>query len=405
MEDVEVPSYFLCPISLQIMRDPVALPTGITYDREGIERWLSCNKSPTCPVTNQPMPKPVDLTPNHTLRRLIQAWCTANAFRGVERFPTPRPPVDRALLASLIEDARLPHSRLAALKRLKKLVSDSESNKRVVATAASGVVDFLLSVVTSNVENAEQEHEEEALSILHALQLSGDELRLLLDRNHGLFEALTATMRKSNFQSRAYAVLLAKSAVSVSPPDTLLGLPEEFFKEVMKVLRDRVSHQATCAALKVLYAACQWGWNTAKAVEVGAVKVLVELLLDEPEKKESEMMLVLLDNLCRGPKGAAQVVSHAAGVAVVSRSILRVTPGTTERAVRVLHSISRHAATPEVVEDMAQVGVVSKLCLLLSGECERSTRETARDVLRMHSRVWRRSPCVSPPQLKVLSSL
>ena len=36
--EVEVPCYFLCPISLSIMRDPVTLPTGITYDRDGIKR-------------------------------------------------------------------------------------------------------------------------------------------------------------------------------------------------------------------------------------------------------------------------------------------------------------------------------------------------------------------------------
>ena len=37
----EVPSHFLCPISLQIMRDPVTLPTGISYDRAAISRWLA----------------------------------------------------------------------------------------------------------------------------------------------------------------------------------------------------------------------------------------------------------------------------------------------------------------------------------------------------------------------------
>ncbi|KAJ4967126.1 hypothetical protein NE237_018975 [Protea cynaroides] len=34
MDEVDVPSYFLCPISLQIMKDPVTVSSGITYDRE-----------------------------------------------------------------------------------------------------------------------------------------------------------------------------------------------------------------------------------------------------------------------------------------------------------------------------------------------------------------------------------
>ena len=90
-----MPSYFLCPISLQIMRDPVTLPTGITYDRERIERWVfSCEHS-TCPITKQPIQPDAELTPNHTLRRLIQGCCAANSEKGVERFPTPREGDDR----------------------------------------------------------------------------------------------------------------------------------------------------------------------------------------------------------------------------------------------------------------------------------------------------------------------
>jgi hypothetical protein len=71
MDDIEVPYYFICPISLQIMKDPVTAITGITYDRESIEHWLFISKNTTCPVTKQPLPRDSGLTPNHTLRRLI----------------------------------------------------------------------------------------------------------------------------------------------------------------------------------------------------------------------------------------------------------------------------------------------------------------------------------------------
>ncbi|KAI9107682.1 hypothetical protein K1719_021345 [Acacia pycnantha] len=90
MEEIEVPQYFVCPISLQIMKDPVTALTGITYDRESIEQWLLKAKEHKCPVTKQPLPRGSDLTPNHTLRRLIQAWCSENAALGVDRIPTPK---------------------------------------------------------------------------------------------------------------------------------------------------------------------------------------------------------------------------------------------------------------------------------------------------------------------------
>ena len=89
----EIPSYFICPISMQIMRDPITVCTGITYDRESMEKWIySCGKN-TCPATMQVMPN-YDMIPNHTLRRLIQGWCLANTSKGVQRIPTPKAPVD-----------------------------------------------------------------------------------------------------------------------------------------------------------------------------------------------------------------------------------------------------------------------------------------------------------------------
>ncbi|PKA61542.1 E3 ubiquitin-protein ligase PUB23 [Apostasia shenzhenica] len=410
MEEVEVPSYFLCPISLQIMRDPVTLSTGITYDRCSIERWLFSGRRATCPVTKQPLPDSGegDLIPNHTLRRLIQSWCSANAASGVERFPTPRAPVGKAQLAALLAESQLQNSRVQALRKLKKIVGESERNKQFVA-ADTGVIDFLVSIVSG--KNEEEDYPspavDEAVSILHYLQMSDDRLTSLLEKSDGdLISSLTAVLRRSNWQSRAFAVLLIKSLIEASPTATIfIHLSEEFFQEVIRVLRDRVSYQAMKAAMKALYTVLPWGRNAAKAVSAGAVQVLIELLLDEPEKRVCETMLVLLDEMSRSGRGRAEIAGHAAGMAVVSKKILRVSPAASERAVRILYEISRHSATAteKVIEEMVEVGVVSKLCLLLRTEvCSKRAREMAREILRMHSRVWRTSPCLSPQHLKVL---
>uniref|UniRef100_J3MCX7 U-box domain-containing protein n=1 Tax=Oryza brachyantha TaxID=4533 RepID=J3MCX7_ORYBR len=93
-EEVAVPAHFRCPISLELMRDPVTAATGITYDRECLERWLERGHG-SCPVTGRPV-RMGDLVPNHATRRMIQDWCVANRARGVERVPTPRVPVGEA---------------------------------------------------------------------------------------------------------------------------------------------------------------------------------------------------------------------------------------------------------------------------------------------------------------------
>lgn len=65
-----VPSEFRCPITMEIMRDPVMCADGHTYDRLAIESWLLTHD--TSPLTNKRLPH-TNLLPNHALRNLIQA--------------------------------------------------------------------------------------------------------------------------------------------------------------------------------------------------------------------------------------------------------------------------------------------------------------------------------------------
>jgi tetratricopeptide (TPR) repeat protein len=62
---------FLCPISLEIMSDPVITPYGHTYERQSIEKWLEENDSD--PFTRQPLSK-AQLIPNIALRQAIDVW-------------------------------------------------------------------------------------------------------------------------------------------------------------------------------------------------------------------------------------------------------------------------------------------------------------------------------------------
>lgn len=397
------------------MRDPVTLATGITYDRESIERWIFSGNQETCPVTKQPLPD-LELTPNHTLRRLIQAWCTANASHGIERFPTPRPPIDKAQIAALLEEAKLPHSQMSALRKLKAIVSESERNKRCVE--ASGAVDFLASVIKkskySNPRENEQEGilfddgimeystsaSDEALSILYCLQISKRGLLRLIERDDDDFiESLTTILGRSNYQSRAHAILVLKALLSVIVPARLMGFRRELFEEVVKVLRDQISYRATKAAMQVLVRLSQRGRNRARAVEAGAVAVMIELLLDETERRTCEMMLAVLDQLCACAEGRAEMVGHAAGLAVVSNNMLMVSQVASEKAVSILYSLFRFSLTPAVLQEMVQVGVGNKLCMVLQMDCGEKAKEKAKEILKVRSEIWRNSPCLAPQLL------
>ncbi len=75
--DAGAPPTFFCPIALTLFRDPVMLPTGQSYERVAIERWLAAGNA-TCPATGQRLGRPVPLTPNVALRRSVEDWCGAH---------------------------------------------------------------------------------------------------------------------------------------------------------------------------------------------------------------------------------------------------------------------------------------------------------------------------------------
>ena len=57
-----------CPLTKQLMRNPVVAADGYTYERAAIERWMAgCTRSP---ITSAPLPSQ-ELVPNLTMRSAI----------------------------------------------------------------------------------------------------------------------------------------------------------------------------------------------------------------------------------------------------------------------------------------------------------------------------------------------
>ncbi|KAL2328401.1 hypothetical protein Fmac_021828 [Flemingia macrophylla] len=403
MDETEIPTFFLCPISLQLMRDPVTVCTGITYDRENIERWLvSCKKNKPCPVTKQSLSH-TDLTPNHTLQRLIQAWCIHNAFLGPETILSQRPIIDQTeIVRLLLEAKKFPEKHLKCLRMLQSISFKSQSSKNRLNTA--GIIDFLACTMMLNksqeVSNSGVIMSEVALEVLFHLNPSESQLRNLMNNEGVQFvEFLLLVLRLGQFQSRARATVLLKSAFEVAGPTQLSTVKSEVFEEIVRVLRDQISQEASKAALKLLLGLCSWGRNRIKAVESGGVLVLIELLIDASERRACELMLITLDRLCGCAEGRAELLNHGAGVAVVSKKILRVSQMASDRGVKILTCICKHSANPRVLHEMLIFGAVSKLCLVLQVEAGFKAKERARETLKLHSSAWRNSTCIPIPLL------
>uniref|UniRef100_I1PMI2 RING-type E3 ubiquitin transferase n=1 Tax=Oryza glaberrima TaxID=4538 RepID=I1PMI2_ORYGL len=70
------PEELRCPISLQLMHDPVIIASGQTYERACIEKWFSSGNT-TCPKTRNELSQ-LSMTPNYCIKGLIASWCEQN---------------------------------------------------------------------------------------------------------------------------------------------------------------------------------------------------------------------------------------------------------------------------------------------------------------------------------------
>jgi hypothetical protein len=66
--DTKMPEAFICPITQEIMNDPVVASDGHTYERTAIEMWLQTHNS--SPMTGLQLINK-QLTPSHTLKSMI----------------------------------------------------------------------------------------------------------------------------------------------------------------------------------------------------------------------------------------------------------------------------------------------------------------------------------------------
>nr|GMD11135.1 U-box domain-containing protein 26-like [Ipomoea batatas] len=342
---IQIPYHFRCPISLELMRDPVTVCTGQTYDRASIESWVATGNT-TCPVTRAPLTD-FTLIPNHTLRRLIQEWCVANRAFGVERIPTPKQPADPGLVQSLLSQASSVssnlNSRLSALRRLRGLARDSDKNRSVIS--ANNARQVLLSIVFSNMDSNSSELTHEALSILSMFQLSRRSACFVasdLDR----VGYLVSLLSHPSIDVRVNSAALIESVVAGTKSPELrsqISNADEIFQGIVGILNHPSTHpRALKMGVKALFALCLVKQHRQKAVIAGAVEALIDRL-QYLEKCDAERALATIsDRATEYAAGALlslcssseQAQRDAVAAGVLTQLLLLVQSGCTERAKR-----------------------------------------------------------------------
>ncbi|BAF11423.1 U-box domain-containing protein 21 [Oryza sativa Japonica Group] len=414
--ELAIPAHFRCPISLDLMRDPVTAPTGITYDREGIEAWLDTGRA-VCPVTHAPL-RHEDLVPNHAIRRVIQDWCVANRSRGVERIPTPKIPVTPVQASELLFDVAESAARrgaagraAGAVARVRALARDSERNRRCFVSVGTGRV--LAAAFESLAAAGEAGVLEDVLAALVCMMPLDEEAARVLASSSSM-GSLVAIAKHGSLAGRLNAVLAIKEAVSRD--GAFVDLADDKVDKVVDalvvIIKAPICPQATKAAMVATYHLASSDERVAARVaSTGLVPTLIEALVDA-DKSVSEKALAVLDAMLASEEGRASARGHALAMPALVKKMFRVSDVATELAVSAMWRLGckassgdEEAAATGCLVEALRVGAFQKLLLLLQVGCRDATKEKATELLKMLNKHKGLGECVDAVDFRGLNRL
>nr|AID21615.1 U-boxp [Arabidopsis halleri] len=305
----DLPNDFRCPISLEIMSDPVILQSGHTFDRVSIQQWIDSGNR-TCPITKLPLSENPSLIPNHALRSLI------SNFAHVSPKESSRPRTQQehshsqsqALISTLISRSSSNASKLESLSRLVRLTKRDSSIRRKVTE--SGAVRAALDCVDSG----NHVLQEKSLSLLLNLSLEDDnKVGLVAD---GVIRRIVAVLRVGSPDCKAIAATLLTSLAVVEVNKATIGSYPDAISALVYLLRvgnDRERKESATA----LYALCSFPDNRKRVVDCGSVPILVEAA-DSGLERAVEVLGLLVK--CRGGR---EEMSKVSGFVEVLVNVLR----------------------------------------------------------------------------------
>ncbi|KAI0496042.1 hypothetical protein KFK09_022349 [Dendrobium nobile] len=393
---VKVPSFFRCPISLDVMKSPVSLCTGITYDRSSIRRWLDSGNN-TCPATMQPLPS-TDLVPNLTLQRLINFWSGSAAADTADLVPS-HPAAD------LLRDLSSSPNPAPCLRRLADFLLDADNEdfdkNRLIASGSCATT--LTSVVNENASKIEiLEAGVRVLALILTAEFIEESNKKLVvsslvsNLDSSVSSLLSLLKEGKNPDSRVDAARVLDSILT-SFPDSRIPISEkpDLIPELIRLIgstdegigKEKMDRSAIEAGLSCLVAISGVRRARALMVKKGVVAAAKKILTADVSMAPAtaaEKALKLLEVASGLPEGRSAICESAEDFmgAILGR-MMKVGRKGTEAAVMVLWSVCHLFRDQRAVEAvMAANGGVTKILLLMQSDCSPAVRHMSGDLLK-----------------------
>ncbi|CAH8387083.1 unnamed protein product [Eruca vesicaria subsp. sativa] len=366
-----IPDDFRCPISLEMMRDPVIVSTGQTYERTCIEKWIEAGHS-TCPKTQQALTS-TTLTPNYVLRSLIAQWCEANDIeppkppsslrpRKVSSFSSPAE-------ANKIEDLmwRLaygnPEDQRSAAGEIRLLAKRNADNR--VAIAEAGAIPLLVGLLATP-DSRIQEH-----SVTALLNLSICENNKGAIVSAGAIPGIVQVLKKGSMEARENAAATLFSLSVIDENKVTIGALGAI--PPLVVLLKEGTQRGKKDAATALFNLCIYQGNKGKAIRAGVIPTLTRLLT-EPGSGMVDEALAILAILSSHSEGKA-IIGSSDAVPSLVEFIRTGSPRNRENAAAVLVHLC--SSDPQHLVEAQKLGLMGPLIDLAGNGTDRGKRKAA----------------------------
>ncbi|KAL0403505.1 UNVERIFIED_CONTAM: U-box domain-containing protein 14 [Sesamum radiatum] len=375
-----IPDDFRCPISLELMKDPVIVSTGQTYERSCIQKWLDAGHK-TCPKTQQTLLHTA-LTPNYVLKSLIALWCESN---GVElpkkqgncrnkRSGISGSDCDRAAIDALLQKLANgnPEQQRAAAGELRLLAKRNADNR--VCIAEAGAIPLLVELLSSP-DLRTQEHAVTAL-----LNLSINEANKGTIVNAGAIPDIVDVLKNGSTEARENAAATLFSLSVVDENKVAIGAAGAI-PPLIDLLCQGTPRGKKDAATAIFNLSIYQG-NKVRAVRAGIVPPLMRLLKD-PGGGMVDEALAILAILASHQEGKV-AIGQAEPIPTLVEVIRTGSPRNRENAAAILWSLCTGSA--QYIKIARELGAEEALKELSENGTDRAKRK-AGSVLELLQRV------------------
>lgn len=372
---VTVPSLFRCPISMDVMKSPVSLCTGVTYDRTSIEKWLALGHN-TCPATMQTLPS-THTTPNLTLRRLIHLW--------LSHADVTQPALSTSLSKQQAADIIKAEIDSDSLAKLIGFIKASEENLKFVALS-NGAISRLIEVFTKSDEIRILELIVEILDLISPEIGTRERLKeLILKSGDGrcCLSSFATVLRKGSTESKVKSANILK-VIAVNP-ESHHKIAEEpgLLHELYNLTTVETNTPAVEAGLSSLLAISTTRPVKKELIRFGIVRTVGKILSGQNHAPVIEKALALLETVATCTEGRSAIGEDEECVAEIVKRLMKCSVAATEHGITVLWSVCCLARDRLATETVGKVNGLTKVLLVMQSECSSNTRQMCRELVKV----------------------